>query len=81
MFEKNSDSEKTLWMRSGRYQDFPSEIFSVTVPKNFVGEHFCAVFENFSGSEYFYGYEGGIKIFCRHIFCLTVPKTFVGKHL
>ena len=23
--------------------------------KNFVGDHFCAVFEKFSGSEYFYG--------------------------
>ena len=23
--------------------------------ENFVVDHFCAVFENFSGSEYFYG--------------------------
>ena len=24
----------------GNYQDFPSKIFCLTVPKNFVGEHF-----------------------------------------
>ena len=52
---ENIRKRKTLRIRSGRYQEFPSEICSLTVPKSFVGEHFCAVFENFSGSEYFYG--------------------------
>ena len=37
------------------YQDFPSEFLCVTVPKKFVGEHFCAVFEKNSGSEKLYG--------------------------
>ena len=30
-----------VWMRGGGgYQDFPSKIFCLTVPKNFVGELF-----------------------------------------
>ena len=37
------------------YQDFPSEILCLTVPKKFVGEQFCAVFEKNSGSEKLYG--------------------------
>ena len=35
----------------GKYQDFPSKVFCLTVPKNFVGEPFCAVFQEISGSE------------------------------
>ena len=37
------------------YQDFPSKKFCLTLPRNFVGEHFCAVFGIFSGSEKLYG--------------------------
>ena len=37
------------------YHDFPSKIFCLTVPKNFVGEPFCAVFQKISGSEKVYG--------------------------
>ena len=33
------------------YQDFQSNFFCLTVPKNFVGESFCAVFQKNSGSE------------------------------
>ena len=48
----------------GWYHDFPSKVFSFTVPRNFVGEPFCCVSENF-----LYGSidekEGGIMIFCR----------------
>ena len=39
----------------GVYQDFPSNIFCLRLPKNSVGEHFCAVFEKNSGSEKLYG--------------------------
>ena len=47
---------KCLWIRGrGKYQDFPSEIFCLTVPKNFVEEPFCAVFQKISGSEKVYG--------------------------
>ena len=37
------------------YQNLPSELLCFTVPKNFVGEHFCAVFEKNSGSEKLFG--------------------------
>ena len=39
----------------GEYQEFLSKIFYLTVPKNLVGEPFCAVFQKISGSEKFYG--------------------------
>ena len=35
--------------------DFLSKFFSLTVPKNLVGEPFCAVFQKISGSEKVYG--------------------------
>ena len=34
--------------------DFLSKLFCLTVPKIFVGEHFCAVFHKFFGSEKVY---------------------------
>ena len=47
----------------GWYHDFPSKVFSFTVPRNFVGEPFC-VSENFLyGSKF--EKEGGIMIFYR----------------
>ena len=33
------------------FHDFLSDFFCLTVPKIFVVEHFCAVFEKSSGSE------------------------------
>ena len=45
------------------YQDFPSQNFRFTVSKNFVGEHFGAMFEKNSGSDKIYGYEGGYQDF------------------
>ena len=35
----------------GEHRDFLSKIISLTVPKSFVGQPFCAVFQKFSGSE------------------------------
>ena len=43
---ENFRQPKSLWIRKGEYQDFPSKIFCLTVPKNIVGEPFC-VSENF----------------------------------
>ena len=40
-------------------QDFPSKFSCFTVPKNFVGEPFCALFQKISGSEKVYGWGGG----------------------
>ena len=37
---------------------FSVETFCLAVPKNFVGETFCAVFQKIVGHEKFYGSEG-----------------------
>ena len=47
----------------GEYQDFPSKIFCLTVPKNFVGEPFSVSL--ISGIEKFYASEGYVTIFDR----------------
>ena len=55
-------------------------MFCLRVPKNFVGEPFCDVFQKNSGSEKVYGKEGEeYQEFPSKIFCLTVPKNFVGE--
>ena len=38
---------------------FRSKIFCRTLPKNIVGEPFCAVFQKISGFDEIYGGEGG----------------------
>ena len=35
--------------------DFPSKFFYLTMPKDFVGESFCAAFQKFSGRGKIYG--------------------------
>ena len=40
------------------YQEVPLQIFCLTLPKIFIGEHFCNVFQKFSGSEKFTGKKG-----------------------
>ena len=42
MFQKMSGSEKVFMDKRGEYQDFPSNIFCLALPKNFVGESFSA---------------------------------------
>ena len=45
------------------------------MPKKFVGENSCAVFQKVSGSEKLYGLKsGGIKIFRRNIFVSQCRK-------
>ena len=51
---------------------FSVEFFCLRVPKNFVGELFCAVLKKISGSEKEHDFPW-------KIFCLTVPKKFVGE--
>ena len=59
---------------------FSVEIFCLTVPKNFVEEPFCAVFQKTSGSEKVYGKEGeGVNKLLSKISCLKVPKDFVEE--
>ena len=50
------------------------------MPKNFVGEPFCAVFHKIFGSEKFM-HRIGVEYqdFPSKTFCLTVPRNFVGK--
>ena len=65
---------------AGEYQDLPSKNVSLTVPKNFVGQPFCAVFQKFSGGEKVYGEKGGeYQVFSSNKFSLTVPKNFVEE--
>ena len=63
--------------RGGGYQDFPSKIFCLTVPKNFVGESFTVA--SISGIEKVWIREGGVSRFSVKIFCLTVLKISVGE--
>ncbi len=56
---------KKFMDKGGEHQDFLSKKISLTLPKIFVGQPFCAVFQNFSGSEKVYGEKkggGSIKI-------------------
>ena len=75
-FRKFPVAKKFMDKGWGEYQDFPSKIFCLTVPKNFVVETFCAVFQKISGNEKVYGYEGrgSIKIFRRNFFVSQCRK-------
>ncbi len=66
--------------RGGEHQDFLSKNISVTLPKTFVGQPFCAVFQKFSSSEKVYGEKkwGEYQDFPSNNFSLTVPKNFAG---
>ena len=48
-------AKKFLDKREGRYQDFPSKLLCLTMPKHLVEEPFCAVFQKNSVSENVYG--------------------------
>ena len=65
----------------GKYQDFPSKIFCLTVPKEFVREPFKVSL--ISGMEKLLASEVYVVIFdlLSQLFCLTVPKNFVGEPL
>ena len=69
---------KSLWIRGGgKYPDFPSKVFCLTVPKNFVGEPFSVSL--ISGVEKICASEGYVTIFLRIVFCLTVQKNSVAE--
>ena len=54
---------------------FRRELFVLTVPKHFVEEPFCGVFQKSSGSKKVYGQEmGSIKIFRRKLFVSQCRK-------
>ena len=58
--------------RGGGYQDFPSKVFCLTVPKIFVGEPFSVSL--ISGKENFYASEGYVTIFRRKFFVSQCRK-------
>ena len=65
---------ESLDKREGGHQDFPSKMFCLTVPKNFVGEPFNVSLT--SGTEKVWIRErgGGIKIFRRKCFVSQCRK-------
>ena len=54
-FRKIPVAKKMMDKRGGGIKIFRRKIFCLEVPKFFVREQFCAVFQIISGSENFYG--------------------------
>ena len=67
----NFGNRKSLEKR-GEYQEFPSKIFGLTVPKIFVGESFTVALISVSEKVWIGGGGGSIKIFRRKFF---VPQS------
>ena len=68
---------KSLWIRGrGEYQGFPSKVFRLMVPKNFVGELFSVIIFGCRKNSCF---RGLCHDFSSKFFCLTVPKDSVGE--
>ncbi len=78
MFQKIYGIEKFKEERGRDYQDFPSKIFWLALPKNFVGESYSASI--FSGIEKFYASASYVTVFdfLSNFFCLAVPKYSLG---
>ncbi len=72
-FRKLLAAKNFMEKKAGEYQDFPSKIFCLTVPKIFVGEPFKPFSVSLiSGIEKIYASEGYVTIFR--------PKCFVSQH-
>ena len=70
---------KCLWISGrGKYQDFPSKVFCLTVPKKIVGEPFSVSL--ISGVEKFYASEGFVTTF-RRISLSRSAETFRRRTL
>ena len=65
--------KKFMDMREGKYQDSPSKIICLRVPKKIVGEPFRVSL--ISCIENFYASEGYVTILWRKIFVLQYRKT------
>ena len=65
--------------KKGEYQEFPSKISCLTVPKDFVGQLFRISLV--SGIEKLYASEGYVTIFCRIFFVLQRRKISKGNPL
>ena len=77
-FRKFPVAKKYMDKRGGgEYQDFPSKIFCLTVPKIFVGESLTVAV--ISGTGKVWIRRGEYQDFPSKIFCLTVPKKLVDE--
>ena len=70
---------KLFMDKKGEYQEFPSKIFCLTVPKNFVAESFSVSLT--SGIQKIYATEGYLTIFCRKCFVSQCRKISRGSLL
>ena len=76
-----SDTGKVC-RRRGEYQDFPSKVFCLTVPKISVVESFTVALVLGIEKVWIRGGGGGeYQDFLSKSFCLTVPKISVGNPL
>ena len=64
---------KILCFRGLRH-DFSSKVFCPTLPKIFVEEPFCAVFQNFSGNKKFMDKRWEYRDFLPESFCFSAEK-------
>ena len=80
VFQKISGREQIFMdKKGGRYHDFPSKSFYLTVPKYFIGEHFGVSGRIFHRKFSCIG-GGGATRFCRKILShITETKSFVKE--
>ena len=65
-FEKFLLAKKFIDKKWGEYQDFPSKVFCLTMPKNFAGQPFRVSLT--SGVEKIYAQGGYVTNLCRQFF-------------
>ena len=69
-----------LGIREGLIHFFRSKNFCLRLPKNFVGEPFCAVFHKISGVEEIYGEEGVPGFPAEKFLSRSAEKIHRGTH-
>ena len=79
LYDINIFEYRKFFMLQRVMSRFSFEFFCLTVPKDFVEEPFCAVFQKISGSQKFMHKKGDIQGLRSKISCLTVPKTYVEQ--
>ena len=66
--------------RGEGYYDYPSKIFCLIIPKNFLDEPFCVSKKMVSKNVKDERGGGGYHDLPSKLFCLAVPKHFVDEH-
>ncbi len=75
----NFKSRKMLGIKERGASTSSAEDFLSHSAEYFVGQPFCAVFQNFSGAKKFRERKGEYQDYPSNNFSLTVPKNFVGQ--